>query len=91
MFVTTLQPGSLDDLEQFGRMVEILDIHVDEADRQQFAHQLADASFSNSSMEYVRAFVKYIEGEKLAVLVNISGSEYNEHIWQISANDLPIL
>ncbi|CAO3668618.1 unnamed protein product [Umbelopsis vinacea] len=68
VFVTTLQPGSLDDLEQFGRMVEILDIHVDEADRQQFAISLPTLHFK-FSMEYVRAFVKYIEGEKLAVLI----------------------
>jgi hypothetical protein len=68
-FVTTVQPGSLDDLEHLGRLIEILDIHVEEPDRQRIAHQLAEATFSNSNLEHIRAFVKYIEGEKLAVLV----------------------
>jgi len=68
-FLATFKPGSLDDLEQLGHVIEILDIHIDEADRQQFAHQLADASFSDSTMGYARAFIKYIEGEKLAVLI----------------------
>lgn len=71
--VTTVKPGSLDDLEQLGRFIEILDIDVVEPDGQRFAHQLADASFSNSNLEYLRAFIKFIEGEKIAVLVMICG------------------
>ncbi|KAJ2955102.1 hypothetical protein NQZ79_g8847 [Umbelopsis isabellina] len=67
-FMTTLKSGSLDDLEQLDGMIENLDIHIDEADRHRFAHHLANASFSKDSMGYVRAFIKYIEGEKMAVL-----------------------
>ncbi|KAG2173844.1 hypothetical protein INT43_005264 [Umbelopsis isabellina] len=69
-FMATLKSGSLDDLEQLDGMIENLDIHIDEADRHRFAHHLANASFSKDSMGYVRAFIKYIEGEKMAVLVN---------------------
>ncbi|KAG2187987.1 hypothetical protein INT44_000737 [Umbelopsis vinacea] len=67
--MTTVQPGSLDELEKLGRFIEILDIDAAESDGQQFAHQLADASFSNSHLQFLRAFIKYIEGEKIAVLV----------------------
>jgi hypothetical protein len=74
-FVTTVQPGSLDDLEQLGRFIEILDIHTVDPDGQRLAHQLADASFSNSHLEYLRAFIKFIEGEKIAVLVRICGKK----------------
>ncbi|CAM0136472.1 unnamed protein product [Umbelopsis sp. WA50703] len=68
-FMTTLKPGSFDDLEQLDGVMENLDIHIDEVERHRFAHHLASASFSKDSMGYVRAFINYIEGEKMAVLI----------------------
>jgi hypothetical protein len=74
--MTTLKPGSFDDLEQLDGVMENLDIHIDEVERHRFAHHLASASFSKDSMGYVRAFINYIEGEKMAVLVNVLFGSY---------------